>query len=327
MTRRNRDLPPRCYQKHGAFFFVDRSGKWHNLGRDRIEAMVRYDEMNPRTPAQAGSVARLIDDAMPTIGVSVKANTLRQYKQCAERLKVIFAEFKATEVTPRHVAQVKMSLSKKPNMANRMLTVIRLVFAYAVECQLVEWNPAVSIKRFRENKRDRLLSHDEIEAIREQSPARLRCMIDILRITGQRIGDVISLRRSSLTEDGVMFVQQKTGAKLVVAWTDELRDAVNEALALHQNVKAMTLFHTRKGGAPSYYTVRDQWKRVVTKVGVPDARLHDLRARAITDARKQGRDAQGLAGHTDFRMTERYVRERETPIVTPPSVKLKTSGK
>ena len=36
------DLPNRVYQKHGAFYFVDKANKWHRLGKSYVEAMKAY---------------------------------------------------------------------------------------------------------------------------------------------------------------------------------------------------------------------------------------------------------------------------------------------
>ena len=49
------------------------------------------------------------------------------------------------------------------------------------------------------------------------------------------------------------------------------------------------------------------------------AHLHDIRAKAATDAKAQGIDAQLVLGHGDAKMTERYLRLRETPLVRGPS--------
>lgn len=312
----SRGLPPRMHLKHGAYYYIDKSNKWHRLGANLSDALQAYAE---RTETVAsGSMISLIATALPVITSKVKPNTKKQYTHAAERLKAIFAEFKPEDVKPKHVAQVKLKLASTPNMANRVLTVLRLIFAYAVEQQLVDWNPCIGIKRHDETKRTRLLTHDEIEAIKAKSPPRLRCMIDILTLTGQRIGDVLALKRSALTDAGIAFAQEKSGSRLVVEWTPELRAAVDAALALHKNLKAMTLFHTRKGGPPAYTTVRDQWRLACERAGVEDANLHDLRARAITDADEQGLDPQALAGHSDRRMTVRYIRQRRVPVVKGP---------
>jgi len=68
--------------------------------------------------------------------------------------------------------------------------------------------------------------------------------------------------------------------------------------------------------------VRDLFDRAAAKPGVENAHLHDLRAKSITDAKKQGLDPQALAGHITEAQTIRYIRDRETSsVVEGPSVK------
>ena len=53
--------------------------------------------------------------------------------------------------------------------------------------------------------------------------------------------------------------------------------------------------------------------------GMADTHLHDLRALALTHARRQGLNATRLAGHSSPVQTERYLRDREEPLASGPS--------
>ena len=67
--------------------------------------------------------------------------------------------------------------------------------------------------------------------------------------------------------------------------------------------------------------MRDLLQRYVDKAGLDDIHLHDFRAKAITDANKQGHDPQALAGHTTEAQTVRYLRDKEIPRVYGPRFK------
>jgi integrase len=323
-----RDLPPRCYAKHGAFFYVSPDGKWHNLGRDKDKALREYSRLVVNTKGlDVSRMTGLIDTALPLICHGKAKSTVKSYRQCAARLRAIFAEFGVEDVKPKHVAQVKVSMLDTPNLANRFLTVLRLLFTYAVEQQLCEWNPATGIKPYPEAKRTRLLSDAEVEQVLAHCPARLKALVGLLRVSGQRVSDVLRLRRSDLTDEGVVFVQAKTGARVTLRWTPDLRAAVDAALALHGPVKRLTVFYGRRnaGGPPGYATILKQWRKAVAASGVKDANLHDLRAVAVTGAHRQGLDAQALAGHSSAAMTKRYIRDKVGVVVTPPALSKKVS--
>ena len=313
----DKHLPPCVYHKHGAFWLVKR-GKWEKLAATLPEALAEYAR---RTQTHGGgSMPELIERVLAHHSKKLATNTQSQYRIAGEKLKKFMAEFSPEQVKSKHVAAIKMHLADTPNMANRVLSVLRIVFQYAVEWQLCESNPCIGIKRHDEAKRDRYITDAEYSAIYAAAPPRLQIIMDLLYLTGQRIGDVLSIRYADLTPDGIAFTQQKTNARLVVGWSPDLRATVERARTLHGNLRALTLLHNRRGKAPDYSTTKIQWSRACEKASVTDAHIHDLRAKALTDAKQQGFNPQTLAGHTSEAMTDRYIRLREIPQVEGPKL-------
>src|SRR5690606_20331182 len=138
-------------------------------------------------------------------------------------------EFAPHQVMPKHVAALKLDMSDTPNMANRVLSFLRVVFSYAVEWQMVDSNPCIGIRRHEEAKRKRYITDAEFEAIRSHAHPRLKIVVDLLYLTGQRVVDVLTIKRADITDQGILFEQQKTKAKLLVRWTPELKEAVKQA--------------------------------------------------------------------------------------------------
>lgn len=320
MRRRTKNLalklPPCVYLSHGGYYLV-RKGVWEPLGRDKAHALAEYARKVADAPQ--GSMGELIERVLAHIAPKKSATTNKQYRQLGDKLKKILAEFSPEQVQGKHIAAIKVKYASTPFYANRLVSVLRMVFSYAVEWQLVGANPAIGVARHSEARRERYITDAEYRAIYDQAGERLRTIMDLCYLTGQRISDVLRIRRADLTDSGITFRQQKTGAKLTVRWTMDLRATVERAKGLSGNVTALTLLHNRRGRAPDYSTVKIQWDKARKAAGVPDARIHDLRAKSLTDTRKQGNDAQTLAGHTDGRMTERYIRLRETPEADGPS--------
>ncbi len=259
----------------------------------------------------------LIEEALPHITKGKADATKNQYGVAARKLQTILADFSPQQVMPKHVAQMRRALTDTPNMANRCITVLRLVFGYAVEEQLVDSNPCTGIKRL-EAKRDRLVLRDEFERIHAKAPPRLQLMMELAYLTGQRLLDVVGIHRTELKDDGIYFRQEKTNAQLVVRWTPQIRDVVERAKRLGGKVEGVWLFRSRHGKPPAYGTVRDQWTKACTDAGVADTTLRDLRAMSATATRKQGKDATALLGHASPAMTRRYLRDREVPLVDGP---------
>lgn len=307
---------PRCvYFKHGTHWYV-KAGKWTDIGSRLPDALAEYGRLVSRPK---GGMVALIDEVLPLIP-NLAPNTRRQYEYAAAVLKRKLVDFAPEQVKPRHIAGIKSSLAKHPNMANRILSVARIVFAQAVEWQRVDSNPCVGIKRLAEARRKRLLGDSEWKAIYAHAGARLQVIMRLQLLTGQRIGDVLKIRRSDLTAIGIEFDQQKTDARLVVKWSPDLRAAVQDALALLGDAPTLTLFRSTTGKAPDYRSVHGQFTRAALAAGVEDARPNDQRAQALTKTRRQGKNATALAGHTSERQTETYLRDRDIPEVDGPSL-------
>lgn len=308
----NRHLPPCVYHSHGAYYHV-KAGKWTRLGADLPSAMAAYARLFGEAK---GSMPQLMETVLAVLKPSLKPSTYAQYGVACRKLQKIMAEFNPEQVLPKHIASIKLSLAKTPNMANRCLSFLRQVFAYALEQQLIDSNPAIGIKRHKEAKRDRLIQQSEFDAIRGKAGVRLQTIMDLLYLTGQRVEDVLRIRRADLLEEGIAFDQQKTGARLVVRWNAELR-AVVEAAKRAPGVASMTLLRGRAGKPPNYRSVRDQWEKACAAAKIENAHLHDLRAMAATAVGKD--KASALLGHTDERTTRIYLRGREVPLVEGPS--------
>jgi integrase len=310
----DKHLPRNVYLRHGAYYFV-KGGKWTRIGKTLKEALNRYAGLYE---AQEGTVPALIAKALPTILVGVKPSTAKQYEIAARKLAKAFAEYLPEEVTQADVKKMMQEMSATPNMANRCLSLLRNVFDYALGIY-VTTNPCIGAKRHKELKRDRLVTYEELSAIYQQAGPRLRVIIDLLLRTGQRVGDVLAIKRADLLPEGIQFRQQKTGSKVIVAWNSELREVVARAKGLHENIKALTLLHNRRGKTPDYRTVRQQWDLACERAKVTDAHLHDLRAMAATWAKRQGQNATLLLGHTNVVQTDRYLRDRDSTLAEGPS--------
>lgn len=302
-------LPPCVYQKHGAYYLV-KANKWIPLGKDLPGALAEYGRrMSPR-----GDMVKMIEAAMPHICHGKAKNTVTQYELAAKKLKAILKDASPHQLRQDHMERIRDSFIKHPNMGNRVITVARLVFKHAK----VKPNPARDVERLPEGKRDRLISGDEFLAIYHKAVPRLQIIMELQYWTGQRISDVLKIRYADLLDDGILFVQQKTGKKLIVRWTPELKAVVERAKVLHGNVRALTLLHNRRGKAPDYQSIHRQWAQACTLAGVLDARPNDLRAMGITAAKNQGMNPTSLAGHTTQAMTVRYLRDREPTLVDGP---------
>lgn len=316
-----RNYPKRFHEKHGAFYYVFQN-KWQPLGNDYADALRKYAALiNPKRP---GSVPDYIDRGLARIKIA--ANTRKAYTLAAGKLKVAFEEFDPEDFRPTHFYQWIAAKKITPSMAQLFRSVMVSAMQLAVEEGRIDLNPMKSVRNWHGRTRDRYVSNEEFLLIQKNAHPVLQAIMSISLQTGQRIGDVLKITYADLTDEGVYVAQQKSQGKTkrIIAWTPDLREAVNVAKALHKSVKGMTLFSSRQGKPLAAQTVRDWWVKAVTKAGMDyhDTHMHDIRAKTGTDARKQGLDSKNLLGHSTDSAHERYQRSKEIPVVQPlPMVK------
>jgi integrase len=318
--RKDNDLPPCVYRRGSGFYLVKRN-KWTLLGHDMAAALAEYGRI---MSAPAGGMPELIENAFPAIVRGRSEATRAAYRAAANRLADIFRDFSPAQVKPKHVAAMRRAFEDRPATANLLMAVMSLVMGWAVEEQLIDSNPVMGLKRAKAVKRGRFLTDRELDAIRAQADDILGVIIDLCFLTGQRIGDVLGIRLADLTEDGIAFKQAKTGARLIVGWSPDLRATVDRAKAMRGPVTGLTLLSGRGGKPIPYHRVLRAWTAACEAAGVADAHIHDLRAKSLTEARRQGVDPTALAGHSSASMTERYIRDRDVPVVSGPAMRRKS---
>jgi len=298
----------------GASYWHVKGNRWTKLGKTYANALRKYAEVDqPRT--QWGDLVTYTYDRL-----DVSKNTQAQYDLIRPRLIKAFNHLQPHEITTRHVYAMMEAYSGTPNMANRMLSVLRLVCDRGARLGAMDFNPTIGVKRFTEKKRDRYITHTEFAAILDKLSPRHRVVAEMAYLTAQRIGDVLSITRSQITAEGILFTQQKTHARLLVQMTPGLRQAIEASESAYGARKEHLYPITGKDSPMSYTAMRDAWRRAVKKAGVDHCTLHDIRAKSLTDAKKQGHDPQALAGHRLESTTVRYLRGKEVPVVVGPAL-------
>ena len=163
--------------------------------------------------------------------------------------------------------------------ANRMLSLLRTVLSHAGELGFKGANPAINIKRFRETSRDRFLQADELprffQAIADELNETLRDFFLISLLTGARRRNVLTMRweQINLTRAEWRIPETKNGTPVTLHLSDP---AIGILQARPQVEKIPWVFPGR--GGPGHITEpKHAWKRVLTRAGLKDLRIHDLR--------------------------------------------------
>ena len=137
---------------------------------------------------------------------------------------------------------------------------------------------------------------------------RIAVAIDLAVSTGQRRGDLLSLKHDQLTDEGIVFQQSKTGAGVLIEWSADLRAIVDRAKALAPRVPREYLIRTRRGKPYTAEGFSAIWQRAMTrhvKAGGTRFSFHDLRA-VSADGAPTAEEAQARLGHASVATTRRH---------------------
>lgn len=324
----NLGLPPHMQLKHGAYYFVGRDKKWIRLSEDKALALAKWAELEGETPVPEnedkpikGSVGELIMRYMIEIAPRKATSTYQGNKLESENLKKVFARVQAHAVLPTHIAKYLDTRGQTSKVrANREISLLSHIFSYGMRWGAINSNPCLGVAKHKEKGRDRYIMDNEFENVKSIAGELISTVMDFAYITALRKGDILSLRLDQITDEGIWIKQSKTGAKQLYEWSTGLRDVVDRAKALKRPIRGLYLFCNRQGKAYTDSGFKAMWGRVQVKwaeQGGNRFTFHDIRAKALTDAKNLGMDAQTLAGHSSAAMTEHYIKQREFKKVKP----------
>ena len=307
------------YFIHSAYYFVDRDGKWHPLGRNRVRALAKYGELT-EAPGSLLTMGSLMDRYMKEVAPKKAPRTYKNNTNEIRTLRAVFGRMCPEEVTPQDI-YAYMDARKAPTAANREKALLSDIFNYAIRWGVVANNPCRHVKRNPEKPRDRYVEDSELKAVWNLAPPILRCAMEFAIMTSLRLGDILRLNiRDNIRKEGLYVKTGKTGKKLLFTWSRELRNLVERCKALRGKVSGLYLICTRDGQKYTEDGFKSMWQRLMRKALAESVikdrfTFNDLRAKAASDA--EPANAPDLLGHDDPKTTNRIYRRaprRVTPI-------------
>lgn len=304
----NAHLPARVYLNHGTYYFVDHQGQWHGLGRNLPDMYRNYARFIELGPAQtmAGLFQKYRCEVVPLKAARSIKDNLRYLK----RLEAVFGHMRPSEVLPRHVYAYRTKRETAGKVTtNRELEVLKHVFTKAIEWGVVDINPARDVRKLSIPRRTRYVTDAEFQLVYAVAQPMIKVAMELAVLTGLRRGDILSLTRGHLTDEGIRVDTAKTGKTLLIEWSDTLQDVVDAAKQLSPQVR-QHLVANRRGKPYTPDGFATQWDRAMARAlknGLAERfHFHDLRAKSASDDTLQ--TASERLGHSSTSTTERYYR-------------------
>jgi integrase len=219
------------------------------------------------------------------------------------------------------VAKLHHEMADRPYQANRTVAMLSKAFSWAEKHGLrpAGENPCRFIEKYREDKRERFLSPQELSrlgaalAVGDQNPY-ATAAVRLLLFTGARLSEILTLRWSlvDLESGTARLAESKTGPKTIYLSAPAL-----EVLAKLPREAGNSFVIC--GDRPGSHLVNLQkpWRAIRSRAGLADVRLHDLRHTFASVGAGGGASLPmigALLGHSQPQTTDRYAHLAADPL-------------
>ena len=256
----------------------------------------------------------------------LKASTAEEYRRLA-RLYVLpaFRHRQIGDMKQTDVARFHHGLKDKLYQANRSLALLSKFFNWCEKHGLRAdgSNPCRHIEKYKERKRERFLSEEELARLGEvlraaeedqtASPWAIAA-IRLLALTGARLSEILTLKWEyvDFEQQQLRLPDSKTGQKSIY-----LNAPALEVLASIPKLESNPFVIC--GERPGAHLVKLQkpWQRIRKAARLDDVRLHDLRHSFASVAVGGGMSLPvigALLGHSQPQTTQRYAHLSADPL-------------
>ena len=258
----------------------------------------------------------------------LKPSTRSQYVYLLEKFIVPeIGRIKTSDVTRADIANLQHKLAKNPDRANKVMVVLSKMFNLAEMWGLRQdgSNPCRHLQKFKEVRRERYLSADEMrrlgETLRMAEEAKLCspyaiAAFRLLILTGARLGEIRDCKwEYVLLDRGIIRLpDSKTGPKFIHLG----RTAIDLLRHLPRKDGNPYLICSDSKPEEHIYDLQTTWQKIRKWAEIEDVRIHDLRHTFASNAVAMGMSLPmigKLLGHTQTQTTARYAHLAIDPLL------------
>lgn len=226
----------------------------------------------------------------------------------------LFGQLDAERITPGVVRRYIDARGDKTVAANREVAFLSVCFSWAVERDLLKFNPCKDVRRNSEKPRTRYVTDAEYAAVYQLASGwpHVQCAMEYAYLCRMRLCEVLDLKQSHITSTGLIIRRRKGSRDNITTWTDRLKAVINASSKLPKpNITTEDLYLIRgqKGDRLTESGFETLWQRLMGKAvatGIERFTFHDLKAKGISDT--EG-DKQQASGHKSTQMLDVYDRK------------------
>ena len=307
---------PNVHPKGGAWYYV-KNKKWYRLCRIAEGESVLYAALARITNRVPETISMMVPAYLAEAEIS-PATRAKYQQQLTGILAHHLGHMRPVDVQPSHIAQyLQMRKTQGAGTAgNRERAALSSVFEFAMRKGWANHNPCRGVRRNKERPSRTYVTHEELSDVYARASTALQLLLNAAYLSGMRLGDLMALKRSALTDAGIEFVESKTGKRNLIVWQPALRSVIQDAISYgdamaarvtkklpHPRTPSEFVFINNRGWPWSQDGVSSAMRRAGATFGI-----RNLRSKAQTDS------SNNVLGHTG-QMRDRYTKVRRlTPV-------------
>lgn len=217
------------------------------------------------------------------------------------------------EMLPRHIRKRRDAMADRPEAANGMVKVLRQVFKYAMQYDLIDRNPADGIELLKSGSEGyHSWSLAEIEKYEDAHPIGTvaRLALALALYTGQRRGDLVQFGKQHVRDEWLIFTQNKGRNR------NPIRLELPIIPALRQVIDAsptgdLTFLVTGYGRPFTNNGFGNRFREWCDKAGLAHCSVHGLRKAAAARLAELGCtefEIMSITGHQTSKEVTRYTK-------------------
>lgn len=309
--------------------YIDRTGKlrrYFRKGGKRVgpltgepgseEFMTAYAAYLAQKPAAArtvlheDSLGKLIMDFYGSrFFTDRKPSTRQLYKYALDPISKAHGHRSASTMPAEAAEKIINQIgAEKPGMANLTRAVMRRLFQFALKTRRRKDNPMIGVEAFKVGEHH-TWTDAELKQFEDKwrLGTRQRLAYALLLYTGQRVGDVVKMRRADVADGLIHVVQEKTGAALWVPIHPELDRAMKAYPA-----NGLVLIGDAHGRPVKRPALSALMRAAIKQAGLPGRCVsHGLRKaamRRLAEAESTANQIASISGHKTLKEVERYTK-------------------
>jgi integrase len=311
------ELPKFVYPDRGYIRFIRRSRGQSVMMKEEPGTTEFWDHYNQllkgreQAPSKRNFETLILSYFESDAFKKLKPRTKSDYRKYIEHIRTIWGTKDPQKIETHHVYELHKANSDRWRQANYLVQVMVILMNHAMLIGFLKnehRNPAKGIPLFKQQSEGWEPWPDDVRAEFEKvASPRARLVYELCLGTGQRIGDVVQIRWSSIKDGAFDITQRKTDKPLFIPLTDRLK-----AYLVTVKRRGLTVITDTAGRPVLYRTIAEEMRKVKASMEHPDAKkyvTHGLRKNATIELYQSGCDdemVKAVTGHSGVEMLKKY---------------------